>query len=151
MTERRIRDDFVVAASPSDCFRIWTTEAGIRSFFAPECTVELREDGPFEMYFLLDAEPGLRGGEGNRILAFQEPTMLSFSWNHPPQLDQIRNQRTHVILRFRAQDTEHTRVTFEQNGWGDGDQWDRAFEYFTRAWLEQVLPSFRALFETNAE
>lgn len=146
MNERVIQTELVVEAPPSECFRVWTTEEGVRSFFAPDCRVELREDGPYEMYFLLENAPGLRGGEGNTVLAFQEPSMFSFSWNHPPHLDQIRNQRTHVTLRFHALEGNRTRFTFRQDGWGEGGQWDEGFAYFERAWLQLVLPKFCDLF-----
>lgn len=140
---RTIHGEVIVDAPISACWRAWTTEAGIRSFFAPDCKVALRVGGPFEMYFLLENAPGLRGGEGNVVLAFQQEKMLSFSWNAPPNLPDVREQRTHVTLYFYQQGPERTRITLDHDGWGSGGQWDEAFDYFRRAWLEMVLPSLQ--------
>jgi uncharacterized protein YndB with AHSA1/START domain len=139
-SERRISGEAVVDAPVSDVWRAWTTPEGIASFFAPECSIDLRVGGAYEMYFLPDAEPGLRGGEGCRILAVQPERMLSFTWNAPPHLAEARAQFTHVTLQFQPLSETITRVTLVHDGWGDGGQWDRAFDYFQRAWLEIVLP-----------
>ncbi len=129
-----------VPAGVDAVWEAWTTEAGTRTFFAPDSRVELRPGGAYEMYFDLEAEPGSRGGEGVRILAVQAPRMLSFTWNAPPELRSVRFQHTHVTVRLTPLDDARTRVTLHHDGWGEGDEWDRAFEYFTRAWGEAVLP-----------
>jgi uncharacterized protein YndB with AHSA1/START domain len=139
--DRVIRGEVVVDAAVAEVWEAWTTEAGIKSFFAPECNIDLRVDGPFEMFFLLDGEPGKRGGEGVRFLAIQPEKMLSFTWNAPPHLPEARGQWTHVVLRFFEADGGRTRVTLAHDGWGEGGEWDEAFAYFERAWLEIVLPN----------
>jgi uncharacterized protein YndB with AHSA1/START domain len=138
--ERAITGEVVVDAPIDDVWAAWTTEEGIKSFFAPDCSIDLRVDGRYEMYFLQDEEPGRRGGEGVRFLAIQPGKMLSFTWNAPPHLPEVRAQWTHVTLRFFEIDGGRTRVTLHHDGWGDGGQWDEAFAYFERAWLELVLP-----------
>ncbi|MBN1826443.1 MAG: SRPBCC domain-containing protein [Candidatus Eisenbacteria bacterium] len=145
--ERVIRGETTVNGTIEDVWAAWTTEEGIRSFFAPDCRVELKVGGPFEMYFLPDAEPGSRGGEGNRILAFEPPRMLSFTWNAPPSIPSVREQRTHVTLRFHPLDEKRTRVVLIHDGWGEGEDWDKAYAYFERAWLKGVLPWLRYRFD----
>jgi uncharacterized protein YndB with AHSA1/START domain len=139
--DRVIRGEVVVDAPVAEVWKVWTTEEGIKSFFAPECNIELRVDGPFEMFFLLDEEPGRRGGEGVRFLAVQPEKMLSFTWNAPPHLPDARSQWTHVVLRFFEADGGRTRLTLAHDGWGQGGEWDEAYAYFERAWLELVLPN----------
>ena len=60
--------------------------------------------------------------------------MLSFDWNAPPSLPEVRAQRALVVLRFAALDEECTRITLHPVGWGDGGQWDQAYACFDRAW-----------------
>ena len=144
--DKVIRGEVVVDAPVRDVWTAWTTEDGIRSFFAPECNIDLRVDGPFEMFFLLDGQTGKRGGEGVRFLAIQPERMLSFTWNAPPHLPEARRQWTHVVLRFSEVDGDRTRLTLVHDGWGEGGQWNEAFSYFEHAWLEEVLPNLVKLF-----
>jgi hypothetical protein len=65
--------------------------------------------------------------------------MLSFSWNFPPELAEVRNQYTLVVLRF-SEATNGTLLRFSQTGWGVGGQWDEGFAYFADAWGNWVLP-----------
>ena len=60
--------------------------------------------------------------------------MLSFTWNSPPHLPEVRNQRTAVTLRFSALGENRTEVRLTHSGWGDGGQWDQSFAYFDTAW-----------------
>jgi uncharacterized protein YndB with AHSA1/START domain len=137
--ERAIRGEVVVDGSLQEVWAAWTTEEGVKSFFAPACRIDLRPDEPYEIFFNPTAEPGLRGGEGLRVLAVQEPRMLSFTWNAPPSLPEVRPQRTVVILRLSQAGPGRTRVVLTHAGWGEGGQWDEAFDYFEGAWKKVVL------------
>lgn len=76
--ERVIVADVLVPASVADVWEAWTTERAIQTFFAPECRVNARPDGPYEVFFDSSAPPEERGGEGNRVMAVQPCSMLSF-------------------------------------------------------------------------
>ncbi len=97
----------VVEASIEQVWQAWTTAEGIKSFFAPECDIELCVGGRYEIYFNPEAPLGERGAEGTRILALQPNKMLSFAWNSPPHLPEVRWQHTQVTIRL--EDLEKTR------------------------------------------
>lgn len=132
--ERAVVVEVVVNASADKVWQAWTTEEGVTSFFAPACKIDLRVLGAYEMYFMPEAAPGVRGGEGNMILAIQPERMLSFTWNAPPHLPNVRQQRTSVILRLKEINKNQTRVTLTEIGWGEDEEWDRAYQYFSEAW-----------------
>ncbi|MBG0785319.1 MAG: SRPBCC domain-containing protein [Anaerolineaceae bacterium] len=142
---RKITADVIVPADLRQVWDTWTTEEGARTFFAPECKIELRPEGAYEMYFDLSAPEGLQGGEGCRILAIQPMEMLSFTWNAPPSMPTVRNQYTHVIVRFDA-NPQGTRVSISHDGWGTGNDWNEAYNYFERAWQKTVLPRLKYRF-----
>ena len=144
---RAVEGEVVVNAPIEQVWRAWTTPEGAQAFFAPRCTIDLRPGGKYEMLFDLEAEPGKQGGEGVIVLALQPPTMLSFTWNAPPGLPEIREQRTHVMVFLEAQGPSRTRVTLRHDGWGEGAGWDAAFAYFERAWKQAVLPRLKYRFE----
>jgi uncharacterized protein YndB with AHSA1/START domain len=148
-TERAITCEVTVPAPLSEVWQAWTTEEGARTFFAPACKINPKPGGAYEMLFNLDAPIGEQGGEGMIILAFQAERMLSFTWNAPPDLPSVRGQMTHVIILLDEIDSKNTLVTLKHDGWGQGGEWDLAFEYFTKAWGDVVLPRLKYRFENG--
>jgi uncharacterized protein YndB with AHSA1/START domain len=135
-----------VQASINDVWQAWATREGILSFFAPDCRIELVPGGAYEMYFNLDAATGDRGGEECRLLAIEEPLMLSFTWNAPTEFPNVRRQKTHVTVRLEQMSIRETRVTLLHDGWGTGEEWQAAQAYFERAWGQVVLPRLQKRF-----
>ena len=131
--ERRVMKEVVVAAPVEAVWKAWTTSEGIESFFAPEAVVDARPDGAFDIHMNPYAAPGLKGADGMRVMAVQENKLLSFSWNAPPHLAEARAQRTFVAVRLQPEGAG-TRVSITHSGWGDGGQWDQAYDYFDKAW-----------------
>ena len=148
-TERMLKFSVDVPASVADVWHAWTTEAGATTFFARACHIDLRVGGAYEMYFAPDAPAGERGGDGLTILAIQPERMLSFTWNAPPSLPDVREQHTAVTIRLYPLPANQTRVTLIHSGWGEGGQWDDAFAYFANAWGEVVLPRLQQCFATG--
>jgi len=144
--DRIIRGEIIINASIDEVWDAWTTEEGIKSFLAPACNIDVRFDGPYEILFDPEVERGKRGAEGVRILALEPKKMLSLTWNAPPDLPEVRKQWTHVVIRFHEVTKRQTKVTLAHDGWGEGKEWDQAFEYFTRAWLDVVLPRLKHRF-----
>lgn len=147
--ERAISGEVFINANLTEAWNAWTTEEGIKSFFAPDCKIDIKPGGFYEIYFDPDAPEGERGGEGLRVLAVQPEKMLSFTWNAPPSLPEVRHQHTCVVLRFYAIE-DGTKITLYHCGWGSDGEWDQAFEYFQRAWLAIVLPRLAYRFQRGA-
>ena len=61
--EKSIYVEVTVPANPEEVWNAWTTEEGIKSFFAPECNIELKVGGAYELLFDLEAESGSQGSE----------------------------------------------------------------------------------------
>ncbi len=146
---RSIIAEAIVPAAPAEVWRAWTTETGLRTFFSPHVEMELRIGGPFHILFDMDQPPGLRGADDMRVMAYEPEKMLAFDWNAPPELPEIRPQRTHVTIYFEGASGGGTRVTLVHDGWGTGEGWDAAFAYFESAWKEVVLPRLRWRFENG--
>lgn len=149
-TPRRIDKEVVVQATVADVWTCWTTSDGAAKFGPEKAHVELKLDGAFEWYFNADAPPGQRGSEGCRVLSYIPMEMLAFSWNAPPSIPEIRDsgEKTQVVLRFSAVDAGRTRVHLTQHGFGEGEPWERYYQYFDRAW-GSVLKSLEEHFAKN--
>ena len=148
--ERSIDKEIVVAASLDDAWAAWTTREGIISFFAPDAQVDARVGGAFQIYFNPLGAPGSKGADDMRFMALQPKKMLSFDWNAPPHLPAARAQRTFVVVRFALLDAKQTRISLHHTGWGDGDEWDKAYAYFDRAW-GNVLAGMKKRFESGPQ
>jgi uncharacterized protein YndB with AHSA1/START domain len=146
--ERVIQKQVVVKADVGATWQAWTTTEGIRTFFAPDGRIEARPLGPYEIYFNPYAKPGLKGADDMIVLAVQEKKMIAFTWNAPPSLPQVRGHRTHVAVRLRPVGDSETEVRITHSGWGEGGEWDQAYDYFGKAW-DHVLGNLRKRFETG--
>jgi len=144
--ERAIDKQVDVPATADEVWSAWTTREGIRSFFAPDASIDPRVGGAFQIHFDPGAPEGSRGADDMRFLALQPKRMLTFDWNAPPTLPEARTQRTFVIVRLVPLTERSTRVTLHHTGWGEGGDWDKAYGYFDRAW-GNVLANLRRRFE----
>lgn len=142
--ERVLAREVFVPAPPERVFEAWTTDAGVRTFFAPASRVQATPGGPYEIWFMPEAPEGSRGCDGCRVLEARAPDRLAFSWIFPPSLPSIRSEETRVDVTLTPE-RDGTRVRLEQTGWRQGEDWDRGYAYFDRAWalvLSRLAESF---------
>ncbi|MBK5259626.1 MAG: SRPBCC domain-containing protein [Thermoanaerobaculia bacterium] len=145
--EPEIRAEVIVNAPREAVWKAWTTEEGIKTFFAPASHVELVPDGAYEIFFAPESPAGQRGTDGMRVLLVQPPSALAFTWNAPPSFPEQRKHRTHVMIRLYAIDEKTTRVLLVHDGFGEGPEWLRVRDYFQKAWTEYVLARLVKSFE----
>jgi uncharacterized protein YndB with AHSA1/START domain len=142
--------EVTVGGPVSDVWRNWTTLEGLGTIFIPpkpplQGKIELKPDGAYELYFLTDNPKGMQGGEGSRIIAYQEEKMLSFTWRNTPAW-KIRPFSTHVVVTLEPLGPRATKVRLVQSGFGEGGEWDTAVVYFEEAW-GRVLDRLVAYYE----
>lgn len=146
--ERAITKQVEVNAALDQVWDAWTTREGITSFFAPDAKIEARPGGAFNIHFNPFAPVGQKGADDMRYMALQPKKMLSFDWNAPPNLPEARSQRTLVVLRFEPVSDKVTRLSLHHTGWGDGGEWDKAYNYFDAAW-GNVLANLKKRFDSG--
>jgi uncharacterized protein YndB with AHSA1/START domain len=133
-SDRILRKEILVSASLEDVWHAWTTNEGAQTFFSSQTNIKLYLGGPYEIYFILDNPPGLRGSEDCHILSYLPQSMLAFEWNAPPDFGPLRGINTQVVLQFERINQNETKVILSHLGWGKGEQWDKIYDYFDRAW-----------------
>ncbi|HTX73293.1 MAG TPA: SRPBCC domain-containing protein [Rectinemataceae bacterium] len=145
LSTREIRTTRIIGEPPHRAWARWTTHEGLTSFFGRDNAVDLELGGRFEIYFLLDNPPGLRGSEGCKVLSFLPERMLSFSWNAPPAFKEVReaDYKTWVVVLFTPLGADRTDVSLSHVGWPKDVRWDPVYEYFQEAW-EEVLSGLEA-------
>jgi len=151
-SSRVIRKEVTVKASVEEVWKAWTTSEMATSFFAPKARIELTPGGRYELFFDLEAPEGLQGGEGCRVLSFLPLEMLSFEWNAPPQFPEVRREQmqkhTWVVVQFYPVGQDRTRVRLTHLGWREGEEWEKVYQYFLRAW-DVVLGRLEHKFSTG--
>jgi uncharacterized protein YndB with AHSA1/START domain len=136
MNPRTIKKELVLTASLSDVWHAWTTAEGAKAFFAPEAKIELRIGGPYEVYFNLDEPQGQRGSEDCVILSYLPMEMISFTWNAPPSIPNLRNkgEKTWVVLSLKELDGGRVKISLSHVITQRGEDWDKYYDYFVPAW-----------------
>ena len=143
-TGRTIAVETVVEASPAAVFRLWTTEEGVRSFFAPGTRVEARAGGRYEMIFrpAMDPEGARAGTRGARILRYEPDRRLDFEWSVgvPSVSIDLKGAdfATWVEVTFEpvAGRPDATRVRLVHEGFRTGGSWDAAYPFFQKSWRD---------------
>jgi uncharacterized protein YndB with AHSA1/START domain len=129
-----------IPASQEEVWKAWTTSEGVKSFLAPDCLIDFRIGGAYEIYFDPDAAAEDRGSIGSVILAIQPIQSFSFTWRNPPSLTVVRWQFTHVQIQIERVAEQQCEVVLSQDGWGSSPDWEKAYQYFERAWQKVVMP-----------
>jgi len=149
---RVIQKEAKVNASIEQVWNAWTTNEGATRFFAPKARIELTIGGSYELYFDLEASKGSQGSEGCGVLSFLPMEMLSFQWNAPPEFPNVRREQkqkhTWAVVQFHPIARNRTRVRLTHLGWREGEEWEKVFQYFMRAW-DIVLGRLEYTFSTG--
>lgn len=145
---RVLRKVLTVDAPLAEVWNAWTTSEGAQTFFAPGARIEAIPGGPFEIYFSLHAPEGQRGSENCKVHSVVPMKLFAFEWSQPPSIPALRNVHTLVVVRLEPAGTRQTRVELTHTGWGVGEDWDKAYGYFDRAW-DAVLGNLRYRFDVG--
>jgi len=177
-TARTIRLEAIVNASPSEVYRRWTTEEGVKNFLAPAAHIDARSGGEYTIVFVPDKDPqGLsHGTSGARVLRAEPGKRLWFEWitfasdaslgaNGPPIVPvAMRNTPplpTWVEIELEPANAQGTTTLvkfahygFPQKGFPQRSvphkKWDEALRWFTIQW-RGVLDRLQQSFTHAAE
>jgi uncharacterized protein YndB with AHSA1/START domain len=111
-----------IPAPVSDVWAAFTTSAGLDSWLAPDCTVDLKPGGDWLVHF-----PGGSTG-GGTIVSFVPQKEIVISALAPDKFPTVRATRTHAVFTFLPHGAA-TVVRLTQTGWKNGAEWDSAYEY----------------------
>lgn len=146
MLYRAIKKSVLVNADVEKVFSLWTSEEGVKQFFATEANIEYKVGGIYEIYFDPNAAVGFKGSEGARIVDISPNQSITFTWNAPPSLNHHRSKQffSKVQINFTTEGSQ-TKVTLQNDGYPVDSYYDDVFQYFDRAW-GYVLGELQKLF-----
>lgn len=119
------RQDFIVEipAPIADVWHALTTPEGVRSFFPSNPVIELKPGGKWDLH----------GGKPNRVMAFVPNRMLAATGSAPDRFPMVQQGGHWGVFYFQPVNDNATRLRLSVVGWGDGEEWDRAFDYLLKA------------------
>ena len=119
-------------------FNLFTIDSLLESWLTKKAEVQLEVGGKYELFW----EPENRDANstvGCKITGFEKDKYIAFDWKGPVQFQHFMNSSdplTHVIVFFSAKrnDPKKTIIHLFHTGWGKGDEWRQARDYFENAW-----------------
>jgi uncharacterized protein YndB with AHSA1/START domain/uncharacterized protein YciI len=145
LTGKSIEFDVTVDMPVSEVFSLWSTADGAKKFFALDARIEPIFGGKYEIIFNPESDPeGKREGTyGARILQIEKNRALAFEWTMPPFAASLNSLPlpTWIELRFDPAngDREKTHISISHLGFGQGEKWDEAFDFFQMSAWPSVL------------
>lgn len=139
-TPRAVEFVLVVDGSPEEVFDHWVNHEDVSYWFGTGANMEPRVGGLYEIHFGLRPDGEVAGPRGNRILRLEPGRALDFEWDMPQFAKELNTQPlpTWVEVRFESFSDEppKTQIHFAHQGFGEGESWDRCYEFFERGWFE---------------
>lgn len=139
-TDRSIVLKMVLDSNQREVFKLWSTEDGTRRFFGEDAVIDLRAGGAYEIYFLPRDNPQSDGNssKGAKLLWMEQDKELAFEWTVPPFASELNVQPLPTWIEVRLEPLEghpdKTVIRVAHHGFQRGDNWDRVYEFFVRAW-----------------
>jgi uncharacterized protein YndB with AHSA1/START domain len=137
-----------LAAGRDRVWELWTTNDGLSSWLCLRANVEPVVGGAYELFWNPDLEkPESDSTIGCRVLSIDRPRLLHFDWRGSNAVADVMNvpdaEVTEVTVQLFPTPTG-TRLELVHAGWGDGPDWERARDWFARAW-EGAFERLRAV------
>jgi len=120
------------------------TENSLLETWLPEkADVDPRIGGKFELFW--DPEnPDFNSTIGCKITGIEIDKLISFDWKGPEQFHSFMNVAdplTHVVAFFSPSDPnkDNTIIHLFHTGWRTTPQWQKARDFFDKAWKKAFL------------
>jgi len=122
----------------SRAFELFTVNEKLESWLPEKAEVEPKVGGKYELFW----DPQNReinSTIGCKITSIKKDKFLSFEWKGPERFQSFLNfcdPLTHVVVVFSSSsyDPHSTTLFLFHSGWRDGPEWQKAQDYFEKAW-----------------
>jgi uncharacterized protein YndB with AHSA1/START domain len=133
--ERVLRVETELRQSPETVWKAFATEEGLRCWVAPVVRLDLRTNGVLLTNYDKAAVIGGPGTISLAIVNYVENEEITFKVRLNdtfPERLQREDGRLQEVVELQRQRDGGTKVVSSMVGWGTGEEWDKAFEFFAR-------------------
>ena len=122
----------------SQAFELFTVNEKLESWLPEKAEVDPKVGGKYELFW----DPQNREINSTircKITSIEKDKFLSFEWKGPERFQSFLNfcdPLTHVVVVFSSSsdDPQKTTLFLFHSGWRDGPEWQKARDYFEKAW-----------------
>lgn len=122
----------------SEAFDFFTVNEKLESWLPEKAEVEPIVGGKYELFW----DPQNReinSTLGCKITSIEKDKFISFEWKGPEMFQSFMNfcdPLTHVVVIFSSSsdDVQKTTLFLFHSGWRDDSEWQKARDYFEKAW-----------------
>ena len=133
-----IQVDIELKCDVSEAFDFFTVNEQLESWLPEKAEVESKVGGKYELFW----DPknrDINSTIGCKITSIQKDKFVSFEWKGPEIFQSFMNfcdPLTHVVVVFSSipDDPKKTTLFLFHSGWRDDPEWQKARDYFEKAW-----------------
>jgi uncharacterized protein YndB with AHSA1/START domain len=133
--ERVLRVETMLQQPLERVWKAFSTEEGLRCWIAPVVRLDLRTGGSLSTNYDETAAIGGPGTISLVILNYVEGEEITFRVKlNRTFSERLRSEDGNLqeVVEFRRLPGGGTKVVSSMVGWGSGEEWDKAFEFFAR-------------------
>ena len=138
MSDKIIISNAILNCTIGTAFNFFSENDLLTKWLTNKADVEMKEGGKYELFWTPeDPDPTNNSTYGCKVLAVERPIYFIIEWmGNAEQKSFMNNVRplTNVIVLFSQLDKNKTRVILIHTGWRQGENWETARQYFTKAW-----------------
>lgn len=137
--ERTLVTQGVVDATPHELWQAFTVDREITKWMVPVAHMDLRVGGTLETSYDPSAKIGDPKNIRHKILSYEPDRMLSFTFTMPAMFKRAHEENGHwVVVQFAPVSARRTLVTETIYGWGEGEDWNKAYAFFEKGDAETM-------------
>jgi uncharacterized protein YndB with AHSA1/START domain len=136
--QKIIQIEIELSCDIAEAFNYFTVNEQLESWLPEKAEVEPKVGGKFELFWDTQNRE-INSTIGCKITSIKKDKFLSFEWKGPERFQPFMNfcdPLTHVVVVFSSSsdDPQKTTLFLFHSGWRDGPEWQKARDYFEKAW-----------------
>jgi hypothetical protein len=133
--EKVLRIEMTIPLSLTDSWKLFTNDEKLKKWIAPLVHIDLKSGGYIVTNY--DSTKSLSDSSSIRlpIITFIDRELLIFKVNlNNNFVEKLRDEDGDLleIIQFKKIDNNNTKVISSMQGWGTGNDWDKAYDFFIR-------------------
>jgi len=136
--QKIIQIEIELNCNVSQAFDFFTVNEKLESWLPEKAEIEPKVGGKYELFW--DSQNReINSTIGCKITSIEKDKFISFEWKGPEMFQSFMNfcdPLTHVVVVFSSSsdDPKKTKIYFFHSGWRDDPEWQKARDYFEKAW-----------------